>query len=246
MVDTEQVRLQKFLAAQGVASRRQVEAMIVDGAIRVNGTIATLGTKVDPARDRVTVRGRAAVSRTTGPVTLLVNKPRGLICSHSDPHHTRTIYNLIPPPWNRQRLLCAGRLDKESDGMVILTSDGDLMQRLTHPAHRVVKRYLVTLSRPFQPAHRNLILDGIVDDDERLRAEKIVPVKRGRNAECSLEVHLEHGRKREIRRLFEHFGYFVERLHRFQIGSLQLRGVGPGRVRALSRAEIERLFENPS
>lgn len=242
MESQDLIRIQKFLADQGVCSRREAETWIRAGEVTVNGKPATLGQKIDPRSDRVAVGGQGVSWRRPDPVTLAMHKPRGVICSNRDPHHSRTIFDLVPPPWNRMRLFCAGRLDKDSEGLLILTSEGDLSQRLTHPAHQVIKRYLVTLTRPFDQQHGPMLLRGLMVEGELLKAEKVVPVKKGRLAPDTLEVHLGHGRKREIRRMLEFLGYRIDRLCRFQIGNLTLRGLGPGRVRLLGRKDIDLLF----
>jgi len=239
----EPVRLQKYLSAQGIASRREVESMIEAGRISVNGRRAQLGDKVTPGLDTVKVDGQTIAARRVESHVLAMHKPKGYLCSHSDPHHSRTIFALIPPPFNEQRYLIAGRLDKESEGLLLLCTDGALVQKLTHPSHRIIKKYRVQLDQPFDERHIARMLKGITWEGERLKAERVIP-ERGKTAEARkrIEVHLEHGRKREIRRLLFALGYDVERLQRFQIGGITLRGIGEGRVRELSKVEIERLF----
>lgn len=235
------VRVQKFLADQGVASRRQGEVMIEEGRVTVNGKPAELGMKVDPEKDVVMADGKRISPQRRKSIVLAMHKPRGYLCSNRDPHHEETVFNLLPPPFVKERLFCAGRLDKESEGLLILTNDGALANRLTHPANRVVKRYRVTLDRPFEERHIRNLLEGITWEGERLRVEKVVPDKSGVEI-TRLELHLEHGKKREIRRLLIALGYGVKRLQRFQIGKLKLRGIAKGRVKALARDEVEELF----
>ncbi len=238
----ETVRLQKFMADMGVCSRRAAEELISNGEVVVDGKPAQLGQKITPGVERVVVRGKTIKPVARPTLTLLMNKPRGVVCTNSDPFGNRTVFDLLPPPAQKERLFCAGRLDKDSEGMLILTNDGALAQRLTHPSNRVIKRYRVLLTRPFNPEHTRVMLNGMDVEGERLKVERIIQIKRSQAPERDLEVHLEHGRKREIRRLFEALGYRVERLARFQIGRLQLRGVSPGRARPLSQMEIEMLF----
>lgn len=237
----ESVRLQKFLADQGIASRRQAEKLIEDGRVTVNGQVAIIGTKIVPGTDRVAVDEGPVAAKRLETVVLAVHKPRGYLCSNADPHHERTVFDLVPPDWREDRLFCAGRLDKESEGLLILTNDGAVAQRLTHPSHRVIKRYEVNLDQPFQDKHTRNLLEGITWEGERLKVEKVIPRRRGGEVR-QLEVHLQHGKKREIRRLFHALGYEVERLHRFQIGALTLRTIGPGKCRRLKPAEIKQLF----
>lgn len=243
MESKEPIRLQKFIAEAGICSRRAAETLIEEGRVAVDGKVAELGQKVIPGQHRVVVNGRLVkLPSKDESVVLLMNKPAGYVCTNADPHASKTVFDLLPPPLRKKRLFCAGRLDKDSEGMLILTSDGDLAQRLTHPSNRVTKRYRVTLTRPFDPKHIKPMLNGFEVEGERLKVEKVIQAKRGIDPEKNLEIHLEHGRKREIRRILETLGYTVARLSRFQIGRLPLRGVGPGNVRHLTRSEVEQLF----
>jgi 23S rRNA pseudouridine2605 synthase len=243
MKSDSSVRLQKVMAERGVASRRQCEVMIEEERVSVNGQVARLGSKVDPLRDEIRLDGKrlSAPRQASETVVLAMHKPPGVLCSNSDPHHPRTIFALVPPPYDRLRLFCAGRLDKESEGLLILTNDGALAQRLTHPSHAVVKRYRVTLDKPFQDKHIRTMLEGITWEGERLKVERVIPEKAAGPA-LKLELHLQHGKKREIRRLLLALGYGVTRLQRFQIGRLPLRGLTRGRCRRLTPEEVERLF----
>lgn len=237
------VRLQKVLAERGVASRREADALIAAGEVKVNGVIAVPGQKIDPSRDRIVVR-RKGLPLAAAPeaLTLVMNKPRGVLCSHHDPHHTQTIYDLLPSRLRSRRFLCAGRLDKESEGLLILTTSGDLAHRLMHPSHRITKRYQVKVNKPFDPALVPALLAGREVEGEFLKAEKVIPATRGPDAPHRLEIHLHHGKKREIRRLLESFGYFVKRLRRVQIGGFLLRNLPPGAVRPLTSAELARIL----
>lgn len=239
------MRLQKFLSEQGVCSRRQAEVWIEEGRITVNGQVAALGQKVDPQGDTVMVGRRRVQVKDRTPQTYILHKPRHIVCTHADPHHERNVFDLLPAHLQRERLLIAGRLDKDSEGLLLLTTDGDLVQRITHPTSGVIKRYRVKVHRPFDEALIPKLLEGREVEGDFLRFEKVVPAKMGPDAKQRLEIHLEHGRKREIRRLLETHGYFVKRLQRFQIGGLVLKGLGPGMFRKLSEREIKRLFETP-
>ncbi len=241
MVDNK-VRLHKFLADAGLCSRREAERWIIQGVVEVNGVVAKIGHKVDPSKDKISVRGAPIKKRRTGPVTLLMNKPKGFICSNEDPHHESTVFDLLPPKFEKERLFCAGRLDKDSEGLLILTNDGTLAQRLTHPKNRIIKRYRVWLNKPAENATIAALCRGIQVEGERLKADKIIPMGKGANPGKQYEVHLSHGRKREIRRMFEALGHRVRRLHRFQIGSFVLRGLGPGKIRVLVEKESKLLL----
>jgi 23S rRNA pseudouridine2605 synthase len=243
---SEPIRLQKFLADAGVCSRRAAEAMIVAGEVWVNSEKAKLGQKITPGLDRVTASGKAVRPVAQPKVTLAMNKPRGLLCSNDDPHHDETIFTVLPRDFARLRFFCAGRLDKDSEGLVILTTDGDLAHRLMHPSNVVVKRYYVELKQPFPTTRVPLLLKGIVFDGERLKVEKATLVNPGAAKESTqLDVHMHHGKKREIRQLFTALGYDVKRLRRYQIGAFPLRGIPLHAVKQLSSKEIAQLFLVP-
>lgn len=237
------VRLQKFLAEAGIASRRGAEQLIADGAVRVNGRAADLGMKVDTAVDRVTVSGKPVRPRRGKSLTLAINKPRGVVCTNSDPHHNRTIFDLVPPPYSRSRLFCAGRLDKDSEGLVVLTTDGELANRLMHPSGLITKHYRVSLKQPIPKREIPRLTRGIVVENERLKVERARLMGRGVVSESTeVDVQMHHGRKREIRQLFTLLGYDVRRLRRYQIGRFSLRGFPLRAVKVLTDSEIALLL----
>ena len=246
MPDTT-VRLQKFLADAGICSRRAAEQLIAQGEVLVNGRPAELGQKIDPASDKITVDGRQVRAAAVQPkITVAVHKPRGLICSNDDPHNPETVFALLPPKLAQHRFFCAGRLDKDSEGLVILTTDGDLAQRLTHPSNEVTKRYLVILERGFPREKIHRLKNGIIADGERLKVEYANLINPGPGGlATSLDVHMHHGKKREIRQLFLGLGYPVKRLKRYQIGAFSLRGISARAGKQMSPAEIESLFAQP-
>lgn len=242
-----QVRVQKYLADCGFCSRRAAELMMAEGRVAINGELAQLGQKVLPGEDSVTVDGRQIrPPRNQRHVVLMMHKPKGYLCTNHDPHGEKTVFELVPQPWSKERLFCAGRLDKDSEGLLILTNDGELANRITHPSGGVIKRYRVRVHRAFDPEIVPKMLRGITREGERLYAQKVIPATTGQDAEYRLEIHLSQGRKREIRRLLEAFGYYVKRLERFQMGKLVLKGVGPGSLRPLKPHEIEWLFKEPT
>lgn len=242
-MDSKSLRLQKYLADRGIASRRAAEAMIAEGRVTVDGEVAAPGRKIVPGKETVAVDGAVVRRRPVRSLTLALNKPRGFLCSNRDPHHERTLFDLLPPEFRKERLFCVGRLDKESEGLVLLTSDGSLAQRVSHPSHRIIKRYRAELDRAFDPMDTPKLLKGIVWEGERLKAEKVVPnPHRHAAAKRSVEIHLEHGKKREIRRLLFALGYTVTRLQRFQIGRFTVRGLSRGAFKVLGPEDIDRLF----
>ena len=232
------MRIQKFLSVQGICSRRKAEQMISEGLLRVNGEVALVGQKVNPEKDQVTIGTRIIPSSKHSTLAYLVNKPKGYICSMSDPYNEDTVFSLLPKSVSNQIRFCAGRLDKDSEGMVILTNDGSLVQCLTHPSQRVVKKYRVLLDKPFSDSSLPFLLKGIHDQGEHLKLDKVLSEKRGLQSSKSVEVHLSHGKKREIRRLMKAAGYKVDRLYRFQFGGLKLTGLGKGKCRPLTHKEI--------
>jgi len=237
------IRLQKFLSQEGVCSRRKAEDLIRAGSVEVDGETAEIGQTVVPGSSVVKVEGKRIIARQEEHVTLALNKPRHTVCTHSDPHQDRTVFDLLPKQFQDQRLVCAGRLDKDTEGLLVLTTDGDLAQRLTHPSHRVVKRYSVRVQRDLQGEDIPKLLRGRTVEGQWLQFEKVIP---GRGKADEFEVHLEHGKKREIRRLLEAFGYLVKRLKRTQIGGYRMRGLARGQVKPLRSSEIRALLGSSS
>jgi 23S rRNA pseudouridine2605 synthase len=244
--DEGSVRLQKFMADAGLCSRRAAEVLIAQGEVWVNGNRAAPGTKVVPGVDRITVEGRSVQTAAQPKITLAVNKPRGLICSNDDPHNPETIFILVPRPYKRYRFFCAGRLDKDSEGLVILTTDGDLAHRLMHPSNEVMKRYHVTLKEGFPSSKLPRLVSGLTFEGERLKVERAALVNpRPDGTSVSLDVHMHHGKKREIRLLFSALGFPVHRLRRYQIGAIRLKGIPLRGAKQLATREIEMLFKSP-
>ena len=219
---------------------------MTQGEVWVNGVKAELGQKVVPGVDKVTVSGKAVRPVAQPKITLAMHKPRGLVCTNDDPHHTETIFTVLPRDFANYRFFCAGRLDKESEGLVILTTDGDLANRLMHPSNVIVKRYHVSLKQPFPHTKKRLLLRGIVFEGERLKVEKAALIAPNlQNASTEIDVQMHHGKKREIRQLFTVLGYDVKRLKRYQIGAFALRGIPLRAVKQLSTHEVQQLFKTP-
>jgi len=230
--------LQKILAQAGIASRRASEAIIRAGRVTLNGVpVIELGTKADPAVDEIRVDGQ--VLRARRRLCLALHKPAKYLCSCRDPHATELVTDLLPREW--RNLYPVGRLDRESEGLLFLTNDGDFCLRLTHPRYGVRKRYVATVAGKLTPAVLANCLRGIRDRGELLRAESA----RLRSAHAShsvVELDLVGGKNREVRRLFESQGFTVERLVRTQIGPIKLGELPPGRWRVLSEVEIDSLL----
>lgn len=232
------VRLQKYLADAGVASRRAGEAMILAGRVAVNGELRSeLGTKVDPQRDRITVDGQPI--RAKRKLYLALNKPRGLVCSRNDELSRPTIYGLLPKEWGH--LHSVGRLDFNSEGLLFLTNDGEFSLRLTHPRFGVHKKYLATVEGRVEHEMLHRFTRGISYQGERFKAQQARLVTAS-STESVVELDLAEGKYREVRRLFESQGRTVKRLQRIQIGKIKLGELRPGKWRALTEAEIKTLL----
>lgn len=234
------VRLQKFLADAGIASRRASEKLILDGDVTVNGQVVRqLGTKVDPLHDRVQVDGRAVKSKRK--IYVAVNKPPGYICSRSDPEQRKTVQDLLPKEW--AMLHSVGRLDFKSEGLIFYTNDGEFSLRLTHPRYGVRKKYMVTLKGDVTPEHIRTLEKGIYEGDEVLRAERGRILKNNKSHSL-VELTLAEGKNREVRRMFEALGVEVERLQRVQIGPIKLGQLPRGKWRTLTEPEIKSLMNS--
>jgi len=225
-------RVQKALAAAGVASRRVCEEMIEDGRITVNGVVATLGDKVDAGVDELRVDG-AVVSIDPTRRTVLLNKPVGVISTAEDTHGRPTVVEAIGAP---ERLFPVGRLDADSEGLILLTNDGGLTQRLTHPSFGVDKEYLVSVDgEPTRGALREL-REGVELDDGRTAPARVSQPSPG-----LLKIVLHEGKNRQIRRMCERVGHPVLRLVRTRIGPLSDNSLAPGEWRDLSAVEVRSL-----
>lgn len=232
------MRLQKFLAEAGIASRRASEEIIVAGRVSVNGkTVRTLGTKVHSDQDRVEVDGRTIKPRRK--LYVAVNKPPGVLCTRNDPMDRRAIGDLLPREW--QHLSSVGRLDRDSEGLIFLTNDGEFSLRLTHPRYGVRKIYRATVEGRVEPPMLQQFVTGVEDNGELLKAEKTRLIS-ANNSHSVVELQLAEGRNREVRRLFESQGLTVTRLQRVQIGRIKLGELPLGKWRTLTEPEIKSLL----
>jgi 23S rRNA pseudouridine2605 synthase len=240
--NSKRPKLQKFLADAGLCSRRKGEEWIMDGLITINGNEVKLGERVDPNSDIVKVNGKRVQVKKIPSITLLVNKPKGYTCSNEDEHADRLIFELLESKYRTVRLFCAGRLDVDSEGMVILTNNGTLAHRLTHPSQMVRKRYKVEIDIPFDTKDLYSLINGEVVEEEFLKIDEVKPSKGKSLRTTKLDVYMGHGKKREIRRIFYHLGYKVKKLRRIAIGGLGIKNVSIGQSRLLKKEEIELLF----
>ncbi|MDX8414855.1 pseudouridine synthase [Intestinicryptomonas porci] len=241
------MRIQKYLSQCGVCSRREAEKRILEGRVSLNGAPAEIGADVNPEKDRVVVDGKAVKGIVEEKVVLAMNKPVGYLCTNEDRFDGKTVFELLREPYSEMKLFCVGRLDKNSQGLLILTNDGELANFITHPSNGVVKRYRILLNRDFDKTLIPVLLDGVMHDGEKLRALRISTLanKDAPLYSRRLEVWLNQGRKREIRRMFEAVGYFVKELVRFQIGKYELRRISEGSYKKLQQKDIDKLKSNP-
>jgi len=232
------VRLQKFLADAGVASRRASEQIILEGRVAVNGQAVTaLGSKVNPAHDKVTVDGQSL--RPKRKLYIALNKPPGYICTRRDPESRKIISELLPAEWSN--LVSVGRLDCASEGLIFLTNDGDFCLKLTHPRYGIRKKYRVTIEGRVDQELTDRLVKGMVHDGEKLKAER-ARILATNNSTTLMEIELAEGKYRELRRMFEVLGRIVVKLVRVQVGPIKLGELRVGRWRTLTAAEIKSLL----
>lgn len=226
-------RLQKLLSAAGVCSRRAAEAYITAGRITVNGQTAELGQRADPERDHILVDGKPLAQREA-PVYLLLNKPRGYVTTLSDEKGRKNVADLVKDCG--ARVYPVGRLDLDSEGLLLMTNDGELMQRLLHPSGEVSKTYHVSVFGPVAGAAEKLA--AITDlEGEKIRPAQVRVLRQtARTAELAVTIH--EGKNRQIRRMCSACGLTVKRLRRVQEHTLKLDGLPVGQWRYLSEQEI--------
>ncbi len=242
MADKNNVRLQKFMAEQGIASRRKSEELIAQGKVKVNGHPAQLGDKINPYKDLVTVRGeKITFVKKRKMVYIMLHKPRGYVTTVSDERGRKTVMDLIPDV--KERVYPVGRLDRDSEGLLILTNDGVFTNCMTHPSHEYSKVYRVTV----RPGVNDEILNNLrtgIELDGKKTAPAEVTVLTQEEGRVVLEFIIHEGRNREIRRMCESQGLEVARLKRTAIGSLKLGMLGQGKYRELSEQEVKKLLRS--
>jgi 23S rRNA pseudouridine2605 synthase len=237
-------RLQKILSAAGIASRRASETLILEGRVSVNGrTITELGTRADPAADDIRVDGR----RIKAPARLryiLLNKPAGYITSRSDPQQRPTVLDLVHQGGVREYVYPVGRLDYDSEGLLLLTSDGDLAARLTHPRHEVAREYDVQVKgvpddHDIDRLSRGIVIDGRRTSPAQVKVRKTF--EKGSGEQAVLTVVLHEGRNRQVRKMCDAIGHPVVRLRRTRIGPITDTRLKPGEFRDLTPKEVAAL-----
>jgi 23S rRNA pseudouridine2605 synthase len=235
-----EMRLQRFLAQAGVASRRKAEELITAGRVKVNGRVVSeLGSKVDPIRDEVTLGGRRVMQQQ--PVYLILNKPKGYVTTLSDPEGRPTVMELVGKV--EERVYPVGRLDFNTEGVLLMTNDGDLAHALMHPAGEVKKTYRVKVRGSATREQVDELRHGVtLDDGSRTAAaevELLGPSEGGNNTWFEITIH--EGKNRQIHRMAEALGLQVAKLQRVRYAGLTTEGVRPGRWRSLRRDEVDDL-----
>lgn len=230
-------RLQKLIAAAGLASRREAEQWIAAGRVSINGRTAALGDGADPACDQVEIDGRPLPFREQK-VYLLLNKPVGYVTTLRDPQGRPVVTDLVKSV--SARLFPVGRLDLTTEGLLLLTNDGELAHRLAHPRHRVDKTYLVRVRGAFTEAARRRLEEGVALEDG-LTAPATVDHVRAAGSHSWLHLTIREGRNRQVRRMCEAIGYPVSRLKRIRVAFMELGDLSPGKFRFLTAQEVARL-----
>lgn len=230
-------RLQKILAQAGVASRRKAEEMILEGRVTINGRVAELGEKADPARDLIKV-GRKIINRPEPKIYIAFNKPRGVITSTHDPEGRKTVLDYFKGV--KFRVFPVGRLDYHSEGLLILTNDGALAASLTHPSSKVNKVYHVKIRGELKDSEIARLRRGIRLEDGMTGPAKVRRI-RGAGGNAWIEISISEGRNRQVRRMFQAVGHLVQRLRRVQVGPLQLGSLKAGESRVITKEELAKL-----
>lgn len=231
------MRINKFLADCGIASRRGADKLIENGLVKINGKIASLGDEVDPFEDLVICDGKT-VGKAKKVEYYIMNKPKGYVCTVKDDKGRKTVMDLLP--FTDKRLFPVGRLDYDTEGLLLLTNDGDLTLRLTHPRNEIPKTYLVKTEKPVTDEQLSKLRAGVYIDGVKTKKTTIRIVENNKEY-TKLHVTITEGKNRQVRKMFETVGNFVDFLKRIKIGDLTLRGLNRGEVRKLTAEEINYL-----
>lgn len=232
-------RLQKIIAEMGIASRRKAEEIIVEGRVTVNGRIAVIGMKADPLRDHIKVDGRL-LFRAEKKVYYAFNKPRGVMTSMSDPQGRPTVQEFFGGI--KQRVFPVGRLDYDSEGLLLLTNDGDFAQAILHPSKKVPKTYLVKIKGVLEDEELERLRKGIKIDGKMTAPAKVKKLKKT-ESNSWIEMIISEGRKRQIRKMLERVGHQVIRLMRIRINGIEMGPLEPGTYRKLTMEEMHAIMK---
>nr|MBO4517791.1 rRNA pseudouridine synthase [Clostridia bacterium] len=231
------MRINKFLAESGVCSRRAADKMIEDGLVKVNGKVCVIGQEIDEFSDSVVVNGKK-LNLVNSYEYYIMNKPKGYVCTVKDDKGRKTVMDLLPP--NITRVFPVGRLDYDSEGLLILTNDGELTFKLTHPKNEVPKTYLVKTERPVSDTDINALRQGVFIDGVKTKKCSVQFVEKTKTG-SKLRITITEGKNRQIRKMIETLGNSVDFLKRIKIGDLTLSGLNRGETRKLTAREVEYL-----
>ncbi len=231
------MRINKFLAESGVCSRRSADKLIEDGQVKVNGKVCVIGQDVDEFSDNILVNGKKITLSDTFDYYIM-NKPKGYLCTVKDDRGRKTVMDLLPP--NVKRVVPVGRLDYDSEGLLIFTNDGDLTFKLTHPKNEIPKTYLVKTERPVSESDISKLKQGVIIDGVKTKKCSVRFIESTKTG-SKLHITITEGKNRQIRKMIEAIGNSVDFLKRIKIGDLTLSGLDRGETRKLTAGEVEYL-----
>ena len=241
---SQKIRLNKFLADHGVASRRKADELIDEGLVQINGkTVYELGIKVDPKEDSIKVKGKLIKSKPQA-VYFMFNKPKHVMTSTSDPQGRTTVMDFFKK--TKIRIFPVGRLDWDTEGLLLMTNDGDFSHQIAHPTSKIAKTYHAKLDGIPSQEKLAKLTKGVSIVGGKVKASHVRMFKKGSDKKAWVEITITEGKNRQVRRMFTKIGFDVVKLKRISIGGLKLSGLKAGEHRALSDREIERLFKKKS
>ncbi|MEO0335245.1 MAG: pseudouridine synthase [Pseudomonadota bacterium] len=239
------IRLNKFIAESGLTSRRKADEWIDSGRVKLNGkTVYELGVKVDPRKDKITVDGKALKAKTENKVYIVLNKPEKVVTTLSDPEGRPTVKDYLPKV--KQRVFPVGRLDWDTEGLLLLTNDGEFAQSVSHPSNDIPKTYLAKLNGQPTDAQLSKLIKGVSIVGGKVKALAVERVKKGSDKYDWVKIAVTEGKNRQVRRMFERIGFDVRKLKRVAIGALPLGRIPKGNHAYLNDLGLQKVFELPS